>query len=153
MRLFKLLTAIIFIVMISSVFAQENSYVGTKKCKTCHKSKKAGKQYVIWQASKHSKAYETLKTKEADEISMKKDKKKAIENDNCLKCHAPQHNVNAKLFGKKFKIEDGVQCETCHGPGSKYAKMKTMKNKEKAIAAGLKLYDDPAKELCIKCHN
>ncbi len=153
MRPFKILIGVILFFMISSVYAQEHSYVGTKKCKTCHKSKKAGQQYVIWQESKHSKAYETLKTKEADEISMKKDGKKAVENDNCLKCHAPQYNVDAKLLGKKFKIEDGVQCETCHGPGSDYKSKKVMKDREKAVAAGLILYEDPEKDLCVKCHN
>ncbi|RMD49342.1 MAG: cytochrome C554 [Ignavibacteria bacterium] len=140
------------IFFVGAVSAQ-NKYVGVKKCGMCHKKDKTGNQLKVWKGSLHSKAFETLKSKEADEISMKKDGKKAAENPNCLKCHAPQYNVDAKLLGKKFKLEQGVQCETCHGPGSAYAKMKIMKDKEKSIEKGLHLYKDPAKELCVKCHN
>ena len=52
----------------------------------------------------------------------------------------------------KFKIEDEVQCETCHGPGSDYKSKKVMKDKKVAIEKGLLMYDNP-EELCVKCHN
>ncbi|MEJ2104608.1 MAG: cytochrome C554, partial [Ignavibacteriaceae bacterium] len=52
----------------------------------------------------------------------------------------------------KFKVEDGVQCETCHGPGSDYKSMKVMKDKQEAIKNGLKIYDN-IEEFCITCHN
>jgi len=56
------------------------------------------------------------------------------------------------MLGPKFKIKDGVQCETCHGPGSEYKTLKIMKSRESAIANGLKVYEK-IEELCIKCHN
>jgi len=40
--------------------AAEITYVGAKKCKMCHNSSKAGKQYTIWSASAHSKAFANL---------------------------------------------------------------------------------------------
>ena len=46
-------------------------------------------------------------------------------------------NVDKALLGEKFKIEDGVQCETCHGAGSNYKSLKVMKNEKDAIANGL----------------
>ena len=42
-----------------------------------------------------------------------------------------------------------VQCEACHGPGSEYKSMSIMKDKEKAIAAGLVL---PTEKTCLGCH-
>ena len=33
-----------------------------------------------------------------------------------MRCHVTAHGVDEKLIKRGFKIEDGVQCETCHGP-------------------------------------
>ena len=43
-----------------------------------------------------------------------------------------------------------VGCEVCHGPGSKYKSMKTMKNIKLATAAGLLPVTE---KTCIRCHN
>ena len=119
----------------------------------CHKSEKQGEQLSIWENSQHSKVYETLLTEKADKIAKEKGfKTKASETEDCLKCHVSGYNVDASLLGKKFKIEQGVQCETCHGPGSDYKSKKIMKDRKKAIAKGLNLYENP-EDLCITCHN
>lgn len=154
MKLVRLAVVLLLGLFVGSITAQ-NSYIGVKKCGMCHKKDKTGNQLKVWKGSLHSKAYETLTTKEADEISMKKDGKKAVENENCLKCHAPQFNVEKTLLGKKFKIEDGVQCETCHGAGSGYKSKKVMKDRAKAVAKGLVVFKDEAaiKAQCVTCHN
>ena len=129
------------------------SYVGVKTCAMCHKSEKQGQQESIWENSKHSKAYETLLTDEANKIAKEKGfETKASETKECLKCHATGYNVDASRLDKKFKVEQGVQCETCHGPGSEYKSKKIMEDTEKAVANGLLLYENP-EELCITCHN
>ena len=64
-----LISTIIFAPLFFS-FAQP-SYVGVKICVMCHKSDKAGQQKSIWENSKHSKAFETLLTEEADAIEKK----------------------------------------------------------------------------------
>ncbi len=151
-RIFRLTLTVLLFLTFGVMAQNQHGYIGAKKCGMCHRSAKSGKQYQIWKSSKHSNAYKTLLTKKANDISMKQDGKKAIENEKCLVCHASGYNVDKSLLGKHFKIEDGVQCETCHGPGSDYKSMKVMKNREQAVAAGLKLYDNP-KELCVKCHN
>ena len=146
-----LICAIIFAPIFFS-FAQP-SYVGVKSCVMCHKSEKQGQQKSIWENSQHSKAYETLLTEKADQIAKEKGfETKASETEDCLKCHVSGYNVEASLLGKNFKIEQGVQCETCHGPGSDYKSKKIMKDTEQAVANGLILYENP-EELCITCHN
>lgn len=132
---------------------KKHSYVGTETCGMCHKTDKQGRQLDIWKKSAHSKAYTILTTEAADKIAKEKGfKTPAVKTAECLKCHASEHNVDAALLGKKFKVEDGVQCETCHGPGSDYKEIKIMKNKEESVKNGLLVYEKPEK-LCVKCHN
>jgi hypothetical protein len=145
---------ILFSIPTLIIYSQtEHSYVGVSTCGMCHKSEKQGSQLSIWEGSKHSQAYLALKTEKADKIAEEKGfKTKAVETPECLKCHASGYNVDASLIGEKFKVEDGVQCETCHGPGSDYKSMKVMKDKQEAIKNGLKIYDN-IEEFCITCHN
>lgn len=133
-----------------------NSYVGVKQCSMCHKTKKQGEQFVIWGKSKHAEAYKTLTTAAADEIAKKKGfKTKAAETPECLECHTVGSKVDAKLLGKTFDMKDGVQCEACHGAGSAFKNMAVMKDKKKAIAAGLTDFKDQAtiEAKCKTCHN
>ena len=146
------LTMLIIAIPIISTNAQP-SYVGVKTCAMCHKSEKQGQQLKIWEDSQHSKAFETLLSDKANEIAKSKGyKTKASETEDCLKCHVSGYNVDASLLGKNFKMEQGVQCETCHGPGSEYKSKKVMQDREQAVAKGLKLYEKP-EELCLTCHN
>jgi hypothetical protein len=130
-----------------------NSYVGAETCGMCHKTEKQGKQLDIWKNSKHSQAFETLKSEKAAKVMADLNlTTAAAETEACLKCHAPQFNVDKELIGDKFKIEDGVQCESCHGPGSNYKSLKIMKNKADAIDNGL-IVPENVEEFCTSCHN
>ena len=52
-------------------------------------------------------------------------------------------------------MEDGFQCETCHGPGSEYKSMKVMKNRAEAVELGLVVWesDEAIAKMCQGCHN
>jgi|ERR1051326_4832403 cytochrome c5 len=131
-----------------------NKYVGVKICAPCHKSEKTGNQFGIWQKSKHSEAYKVLTTAKADEIAKAKGSKKpAAESPECLECHSI--TAAPALLEKTFDVKDGNQCELCHGAGSGYKNMAIMKDKAKAIAAGLTEYKDDAaiEAKCKTCHN
>ena len=131
-----------------------SKYVGVSTCVgACHKTDAQGKQLDIWQNSKHSKAYKTLLTNEADKIA--KDKgftTPAAETPACLKCHVLGKDMDPAEFESTFSKEDGVQCETCHGAGSEYKKLSIMKDKEKSKENGLIVHDDKA-AFCTGCHN
>ncbi len=129
-------------------------YVGTKKCRKCHKSEKQGKQYQIWAESIHAMAYETLQSEDADKICKEMGYgDKATESQECLRCHASGWEVDKEMWGPRFKIEDGVQCETCHGAGGDYTKLKIMKNFDLAKERGLIDLRDNVEEFCRNCHN
>ncbi len=131
----------------------KHGFVGTATCGMCHKTEKQGQQLSIWQNSKHASAYKTLQTDEANKIAKEKGfSTPAVETPECLKCHAPEYNVDKSMLGPKFNIADGVQCETCHGAGADYKNLSVMKDKAKAVESGLVLHDD-LKTFCVTCHN
>jgi hypothetical protein len=134
-----------------------HSFVGVKACTPCHKTEKQGKQVPIWQGSEHAKAFQTLKSPEAQKVAEKAGVKgPAVESEKCLKCHVAGAGLPATAFRPTFVKEDGVQCENCHGAGSDYKTIAAMKDKAKAIAAGLtplSLKDGSAEKLCKSCHN
>lgn len=134
----------------------EHEFVGVKTCGMCHKKDTDGNQLKVWEGSKHSNAYKTLQTAEADKIAKEAGfETKAVETKECLVCHASGYDVDAKLVGKKFDVADGVQCETCHGAGGDYKSMKVMKSMEESVKNGLIVWeDDKAIEaMCKTCHN
>lgn len=133
---------------------EPHQYVGAKKCKMCHNSEKGGAQFTHWSESKHAKAFETLAGEDAKKIAKEKgiaDPQKAAE---CLSCHQTGYGEPADHFAASYLATDGVTCESCHGAGSHYIKMKTMQGiRDKTLKAedyGLVM---PTKERCVQCHN
>lgn len=132
--------------------SKKSKYIGSEKCaKICHKKEKKGSQLEIWQKSNHSKAFSVLATPEAKEIFKNNvgdgDPQKS---EKCLPCHVAGYGLDKSNFAPSYKIEDGVSCEVCHGPGSAYKSISIMKNREKFLANGGILPDE---KVCIKCHN
>ncbi len=134
-----------------------HKYVGAEVCGMCHRTPKSGEQFQKWQASKHSQAMKVLSSPEALKIAKEKGIKGSPDQaPECLQCHQTAYGVVASLLGPRFNKDDGVQCETCHGPGGDYMKMNIMKNEKEAVANGLVLLsvkDGSAEKLCVTCHN
>lgn len=153
--IFTLVLALVVLVALPASGA-DKKFVGVKMCKACHNTEKQGKQFDIWQKSKHAEAFKALKSPEADKVAKEKGSKlPAAETPECLSCHVTGHDADAKLLDKSFVKEDGVQCEACHGAGSEYKAMNVMKDKAKAFAAGMTEYKDEAaiEKQCKTCHN
>lgn len=128
-------------------------YVGVDKCAACHKGDAKGKQLEIWQDSKHSQAYKNLQTADADKIA--KDKgfnTPAAETPQCIKCHVLGKDIDPAELEDTFDKTQGVQCETCHGPGSEYKKLSIMKDKQQAMDNGLIIHTEK-EAFCTTCHN
>ncbi len=151
-RLFVGLLVLMFVAACTGL--AENKYSGVKMCGACHKAGKGGTAYAVWEKTPHAKAFEVLKSKEADEIASKKGlKKPAAESPECLKCHVTGGGVATNVEAG-FKKEEGVTCEACHGAASGYKMIHSKpENKEKAVAAGLVLPSKTDAKLCEKCHN
>ena len=137
MSIKSLLSITIFYFLFSVLTAQNAEFIGASKCKMCHNKSEKGDQYKKWIEGPHAKAMEVLSADEA-------------KNPNCLKCHSTAANVDPDLVTESISVEEGVSCESCHGPGSIYKSMKIMKSREEAIKNGLVI---PTAEVCQKCHN
>ncbi len=138
-KLILVLTLAAACVFIANLFAQEFTYVGSAKCKICHRTETQGQQFPIWEGSAHAKTFEQLSTDAGKSLAVD-----APDNAKCLKCHGPL---------EEFKAE-GVTCEVCHGPGSAYKSMSVMKDHAESVAKGMKEYGSPdaIKKQCAGCH-
>jgi hypothetical protein len=142
------LLALVVLVLGVALFGEDFTYVGAQKCMLCHKSEAQGRQYVIWEGTKHAKSLDALTSPKAAEAAKAMGVEKPAEDPHCLKCHAPLADKAPELKA------EGVSCETCHGPGSAYRKLNVMKDKAEAVKNGLVLYGSPEaiKAQCLKCH-
>lgn len=128
----------------------EATLVGTKMCSMCHKKPESGDQAGKWQASAHAKAFAVLGTPEAKAVGAKAGVDDPQKSGKCLKCHSTAYGMTEAVVSDKVAVADGVSCESCHGAGSNYKAMAVMKDKAKAVAAGMV---DPATKSCAQCHN
>lgn len=117
----------------------------------------AQNEYSIWAAQdKHARAYTVLSNPTSIRIA------KIIglhqppnASDKCLNCHAI--NARPEQRAQTFQsIEDGVSCESCHGPAVGWLGPHTLKNWTHEQSLKLGMYDtrDLAKrtEKCLTCH-
>jgi hypothetical protein len=155
MRAFVLASILVFgLGALSGAAAEdEYTYVGVKKCKMCHKKEATGDQFGIWAEGPHAKAFETLASDEAKADAAKKgidDPQAAPE---CLKCHVTAFPVMDDLENQKITMEEGISCESCHGPGSAYYKKKTMEEITAGTLDGATVgLTMPTEETCTVCH-
>jgi hypothetical protein len=139
--------AVAFIWVTTTALAQEAAqgateaakpgYIGSDKCKLCHKGAKKGEVYEKWEASAHAKAFTVLPEASQKDAS-------------CLACHSTGFGKGGFVAGAEgAEVHANVGCEACHGPGSEYKSNKIMKDREASVAAGLII---PKEETCAGCH-
>ncbi len=148
-------------VALKNIAASKAVYVGAKKCKSCHNKESRGGIYDKWAEMKHSHALETLKSDEAIALAKEQGIEKPWEADACLECHETAFGEPKERKHKKFKTDLGVQCESCHGPGSEHVskRLAIARDKTKKVPEGtLREIEKgeiflPDEMLCRKCHN
>lgn len=148
----KILTLIAFFLLLSTLNAQTFKYIGAAKCKTCHNSEDAGRQYKIWSESLHANAMKSLSSSAALEYASKNNIADPVKEPLCIKCHSSFGPENAGLIDEdvELSVNEGVSCESCHGPGSAYKSRSIMLDLAKSKENGLIL---PEQKVCEKCHN
>ena len=147
---FQLLILGIFVCALSGQNAPEPVFVGAKACAQCHSGKKMGYQHSKWLLTRHSTAYAVLAKPGAKTIAELSGITEEPQNAAmCLGCHSTGAEAEDWELDPEFRIEDGVQCEKCHGPGSEYMPAEIMTDPEAAMQAGLKM---PEISDCMVCH-
>ena len=132
-----------------TLLAQNFKYIGASKCKMCHNKPAKGEQFNKWMEGPHAGAMKSLSSEKSMEIAKAKGIADPTTDAGCLKCHSTVGHIDAKLVAS-IKIDEGVSCESCHGPGSMYKGVSVMKNRELSMQKGLIL---PTEEVCVTCHN
>lgn len=159
--MYKVMTVVIGLGLVLSSWshAQEETpkhdYVGPQKCKLCHNKPDTGKQYSVWKLANHAGAYRALLNDEAKEIAAKQGlTTPPHESPECLKCHVTGYDAKLKKHPMKIKKEEGVSCESCHGPASGHLEDgKAIRMKK---ATGINVLDklvNPNAKNCVQCHN
>ena len=143
---------------------KDPTYIGTAKCKKCHL-----KQFKSFtKSSPLHTSFENLKpdVKAEEKKAAKLDPKKDYTKDpTCLKCHVTAYGAAsgypAVVKDKEWTADEkarataleGVQCEGCHGAGSKYSVFKK-ENKEykRSQIVALGAVSPPTEAQCAPCH-
>jgi len=137
----------------------KNQYIGQAKCKGCHSTAETGDQHAQWAKSDHAKAFEVLASEEAKKIAAEKGIADPQKEAACVKCHVTAHGEAPEKIKKGFEFADGVQCETCHGPGGQHMKARFAAAAEAGAGGGYvklpegELIAAPKEATCRGCHN
>ncbi|MDQ1297534.1 MAG: hypothetical protein QG558_72 [Campylobacterota bacterium] len=113
----------------------EYVYVGDGKCRLCHRDFFIGRKQDMHD---HSMRYIT--------------QSEHRDNPKCLVCHATGFGVKSGFVSmEKTPRLANVQCEGCHGPGSKHLKIASTKKTGGGFLAGADR-PDRLKKICKSCH-
>lgn len=131
----------------------EHDYVGVAKCKSCHKKELMGDQLAVWGQGPHRSSWSVLESPESlalgESMGLSTPPSESAE---CLACHVTAFGVPPDRIARSLDRADGVQCESCHGPGRRYRKKKIMSDPDKAHANGLWVISSDS-GICERCHN
>jgi hypothetical protein len=107
--------------------AGQASFVGIEVCTNCH----AGAR-TVWNGTAHAHAYATLST-QFKEFNLE-----------CVSCHVTGYDLPGGSTVTHVDKLQNVQCEVCHGPGSKHVLDPS--------APGT-LVERPSPDRCLACHH
>ena len=130
--------------------ADSPRYAGTRGCARCHSGPMMGYQASKWRMGPHARAHAVLGTPAG--VAMARHEGLAgdpLRSSKCLHCHTTGFGSPKKSFQEGFVVEDGVQCEACHGPGSEYSPEAVMHDRRASRQAGLW---EISEETCSRCH-
>lgn len=132
---------------------------GVYVCKKCHSMTKRDYYddvYELWEKSPHANAMKELASQASKDIAAKMGIADPTTDVGCVKCHATAGESDPTAQGKFYAREEGVTCEGCHGPGSRYKKKEIHAEAyDQAVTMGfshIKTKDEVVK-MCTTCHN
>jgi hypothetical protein len=147
--------------------AAGGTYVGVATCagSTCHGRGEGDGKVVrqdelrLWQepsskSGAHSRTYAALASERGQRIATALGLGRATQAPACLGCHATYAPAGQR--GERFRLADGVGCESCHGPASGWLAMHyaVPATHAKNIANGLVPLEDARTRasVCLDCH-
>ncbi len=128
-------------------------YVGSAACMDCHSGAERSRPAISWMRSRHGHAYWRLGSDWSLYLGKLRpqyaDLAQPIADERCLLCHVTGRQDDDALFVESFRNEEGIGCESCHGPGSLYTTPEIMADREAFLANGGVV---PTEATCRSCH-
>ena len=103
------------------------TYVGAAACSSCHADAKK-----FWDSTPHAHAYASLSS-QFKEFNL-----------DCVSCHVTGYEMPGGTTVTHVDRLKDVQCEVCHGPGSKHG----LKPSDKSLIVAR-----PKADMCLSCHH
>lgn len=113
------------------VFANSAEYMGKEACIQCHE-----KEYHHWQTTVHADIHQSDRAKNAPPEKQFR-----------------YHTRIDELSNQPAKGLEGVQCETCHGPGERHVKNPEAKGQEFIVGLGRECPSCVVEQICRQCHS
>ncbi len=160
------LTSVIFFLLANTAVSQADSfppksgapYMGTASCSSssCHGG--AGEQrnqFLIWsQQDFHARSSLILTTARSAQMAQSLGTATAQEDPRCFVCHSPLRGVSQMRVIQP--AQQGVSCESCHGPAEPWLRSHTRKDYTYAMRVGSGLRDlrniYVRANACVACH-
>ncbi len=151
-----------FVTFATDVITSEQNpnakYVGVSRCGSsgCHGSPKLGDQMSAWEESAHATATIALESKKAKKFASKLNIVDPASSELCISCHVTAYDVPDDRLAHTFIGDEGIECEVCHGPGSRYLKPHQKKDRKTAdlVAQGMRSLqtEKEIRDTCAQCH-
>ena len=147
-------------------------YNGSSNCQRCHREpvdedRESGRTYYVrmdesstWSLQdRHSKAFKLLTCTRGQSMSAKLGYD-VTKDQRCLSCHA-DWQTKREIPPNALMLSEGVACEACHGPSSKYYADHSIAQKwhpislnDRSTRYGLVNVRDPQvrADVCLSCH-
>ena len=130
------------------------TYLGSQACLGCHQDGSGGGPAGHWTASRHSRAFHTLTTDQAELLAAGRDEYSDItdpsQEPRCIMCHLTAAQEPLAAWSAEIPpATEGVGCEACHGPGSAYTSAEIMADRGAFLANGGRIPDELT---CRQCH-
>ena len=110
----------------------EGETVGAAACVSCHKA-----QHKALRKAPHARAMHTLEGADAERVA-------------CVRCHAtPARSGPPAETLDGYRVDEGVGCESCHGPGSAHVQQP---RKDNIIGLGESCPECVIEAICTSCH-
>lgn len=110
----------------------EGENVGSQACRSCH-----GAEYKSWKKSPHRKAMASLDHGDDTRVE-------------CVRCHtSPVASGPEPESLAGFQLDEGVGCESCHGPGQAHV---ADPRAETILGLGESCAECVIEEVCTTCH-
>jgi hypothetical protein len=151
----------------SSTAARPGLYLGVGSCGTsvCHGSAVPRRDYdilqnefQIWKDDPHARAWEPLTGERSQVIARNlrlPGAANAADTPLCLSCHTLDV-PKAQAAGRSLEVEDGISCESCHGPASGWLeghRSESWTHADSVRAGMTDLRDlDTRARVCLSCH-